>query len=81
MDSVMRDQSGAIVTWDEINARIPPDDPNWGDLVNTEFTWYQVGVPGSESRTVTGREVMMLGGVALLFTAGAVVVVERRRPD
>ena len=39
-----------------------------------------VGVPGSESRVVTGREVLMLGELALLMTVAAVVVVERRRP-
>jgi hypothetical protein len=39
-----------------------------------------LNVRGSESRIVTGREVLMLGGPALLMTAGAVFVVERRRP-
>ena len=80
LDSILRDRTGAIVTWDEANARLPQDDPNWVELFNAEFTSYDVGVPGSESRVVTGREVLMLGGLAALMTAAAVVVVERRRP-
>ena len=76
----MRDQTGAIVTWEEINTRIPPDDPNWGERVDAEFSWHQLGVPGSESLIVTGREVLMLGGLAVLMTVGAVIAVERRRP-
>jgi hypothetical protein len=76
--SVLRDHTGAIVSDEEAWARFP-DDPD-GLKFNAEFSWHPLNVPGSESRIVTGREVLMLGGLALLMTAGAVFVVERRRP-
>ena len=72
--------TGTIVTDQEAFDRFSSDDPDWQQKFEAEFTWSQVGVPGSESRIVTGREVLMLGGLALLMTAAAVVVVERRRP-
>jgi ABC-type transport system involved in multi-copper enzyme maturation permease subunit len=78
--SIVRDHTGAIVSEEEAWNRFSMDDPDWAQKFEAEFTWHDVGVPGSESRIVTGREVLMLGGVAVLMTAGAVVVVERRRP-
>jgi hypothetical protein len=76
--SIIRDHTGAIVSDEEAWNRFP-DDPD-GQKFEAEFTWHDIGVPGSESRIVTGREVLMLGGLAVLMTGGAVVVVERRRP-
>jgi hypothetical protein len=76
--SVIRDHTGAIVSSEEAWSRFP-DDPD-GQKFDAEFTWHDVGIPGPESRIVTGREVLMLGGLALLMTGIAAVVVERRRP-
>ena len=76
--SIIRDHTGATVSDEEAWSRFP-DDPD-GQKFDAEFTWHDVGVPGSESRMVTGREILMLGGLAVLMTAGAVLVVERRRP-
>ena len=78
--SIVRDHTGTIVSDQEAFDRFPADDPDWQQKFEAEFTWYQVGVPGSQSRIVTGREVLMLGGLALLMTACAMLVVERRRP-
>jgi len=80
ISEILRDPTGAIVSYDEAYARISvEDDASWARF-QAEFTSSSVGVPGSESRIVTGREVLMLVGLAFVMTAGAVVVVERRRP-
>jgi hypothetical protein len=80
LSDILRDHTGAVVTWEEAYTRIPvTDDASW-QLFEAEFTSTAIGVPGSESRIVVGREVAMLGGLAVLLVAGSVVVVERRRP-
>lgn len=80
ISEILRDHTGAVVSYDEAYARISvEDDASWARF-QAEFTSSSIGVPGSESRIVTGREVLMLVGLAVVMTAGAVVVVERRRP-
>jgi hypothetical protein len=80
LSDVLRDHTGAIVTYEEAYARIPVENDEDWQAFQAEFTSRPVGVPGSESRIVTGREVLMLGGLAILLTVAAVWVVERRRP-
>ena len=80
ISEILRDHTGAIVSYDEAYARISvEDDASWARF-QAEFRSSSIGVPGPESRIVTGREVLMLVGLAFVMTTGAVVVVERRRP-
>ncbi len=68
--------SGKVLSYEEAEASISPDDPAFAE----RFEEVRLGVPGSSSPLVIGREVATHGLEVLVLLAGSVVVVNRRRP-
>jgi len=80
VDARWRDlTTGRVLTPGEYLALVPPPgaSPDW---LTTNFVETSIGVPGSRAREYLIVESAVLGGLTVLWTAGSVVVVERRRP-
>jgi hypothetical protein len=78
IDSRLRMPDGAIVTWEEMNARYPQYANGWDETSGiSDITLY---IPGSRYHDVERREAFALGSLALLFSGVAAVAVIRRRP-
>ena len=76
------DSSGAVLTPEEAQARIPP-----GTVEEEQYAWLQAnmrevyyGVPASAFPAWERLEVIGLGAVTIVLLIGSFVVVERRRP-
>lgn len=76
LDGGLRDRSGAILTWDEADARIPFGSPDF----DAEFTGVQLGIPGERSGEIVRREVALNLVAAAVALGLSVLIVERRRP-
>jgi hypothetical protein len=78
IDSRLRLPDGAIVTWEELNARYPQYSNGWDETSGiSDITLY---IPGTRYHDVERREALALGGVAGLFAVVGAITVMRRRP-
>ncbi len=77
LDLGLRDlSSGDILSYDEGEAILSPDDPEFPE----RFEEVRLGVPGSSSSLVIGREVATHALEVLVLLGASGVVVNRRRP-
>ncbi|HWP63438.1 MAG TPA: hypothetical protein VNO86_08210 [Candidatus Binatia bacterium] len=73
----LRDRvSGQILTYAEAEAIVPSDDQAFGE----RFQEVWLGIPGSQSSWVVGREVALHGIEVVVLLAASAFVVDRRRP-
>jgi hypothetical protein len=78
IDQRLRDPSGNVLTWDQAYAIIQPNDTETWPPAG--WTSMSLVVPPEQVPVATVREVVALGGAALVFLAIAGVAVGRRRP-
>jgi hypothetical protein len=76
---------GRVVTWEELNALIPPPTDGGGPAAVDEWppagsTFLDYVVPGDRYPFAAAREVGALGGASLAFVLVGAVVVMHRRP-